>query len=219
MLARVVAHAQVLGDPSQWEVADVQHDLSLALIDAVWGIGVRAGGVANVIARYAALRTDADGTPADLAAWVERIGGPEAFAEAVKNRQRTSTTNGILKAEAVYREATLLAGAGVSDVTGLTPEVRSLWVTVPGQKSGTSWDALLIATGHDTVKADRMLRRFVAAATGTTEAKVSAARAHELVVACAAELGVTARALDYAIWSYESAAPARRTRATASGSS
>lgn len=218
-LDRVVAHAAVLGDPSAWEVADIQHDLSLALIDAVWSIGVRAGGVANVLARYQALRDDADGTPADLAAWVERIGGPEAFADAVKNRQRTSTTNGILKAEAVYREAALLAGAGVTDVGGLTDAVRELWVTVPGQRSGTSWDALLIATGHDTVKADRMLRRFVAAATRTTEATVSAARAHELVVAAAAELGVSARALDYAIWSYESARPARRTRATASGSS
>jgi len=205
-LDRVVAHAARLGDPATWEVADVQHDLSLALIDAVWGIGVRAGGVANVIARYVALREDADGTPADLAAWIERIGGPEAFADAVKNRQRTSTTNGILKAEAVYREAAILAGAGVTDATGLRDDVRELWLTVPGQKSGTSWDALLIATGHDTVKADRMLRRFVAAATRTTEAKVSAARAHELVVAAAAELGVGARALDYAIWSYESAA-------------
>ena len=206
MLDRVVAHAHVLGDPAGWEVSDVQQDLSLALIDAVWGIGVRAGGVANVIARYRALRTDADGTPADLARWIESIGGPEAFAAAVKNRQRTSTTNGILKAEAVHREAVLLAGAGVTDVSGLTEAVRELWITVPGQKSGTSWDALLIATGHDTVKADRMLRRFVAAATRTTESKVSAARAHELVVAAAAELGVSARALDYAIWSYESGA-------------
>ena len=65
-------------------------------------------------------------------------------------------------------------------------------MTVPGQKSGTSWDALLIVTGHDTVKADRMLRRFGADAIGTTETKVSAERAHELVVAAAARLGVTA---------------------------
>jgi hypothetical protein len=213
----VVAHAAVLGDPAAWVAFDPQENLALAVIEAVWSIGVRAGGVANVIARHRALVDTS--TPAELAAFIDRVGGPDAYAEAVKNRQRTSTTHGILKAEAVYREATILATAGVTDVNGLTDDVRALWMTVPGQKSGTSWDALLITTGHDTVKADRMLRRFVADATGSTETKVSAAKAHELVVAAAARLGVSARALDNAIWSYESAKPARRTRATASGSS
>ncbi|MDA0185111.1 hypothetical protein OJ997_32705 [Solirubrobacter phytolaccae] len=216
-LDRVVQHAAVLGDPRTWELSGVQENLALAVIDAVWSIGVRAGGVANVLARHRALVETT--TPAELAAFIDGLGGPEAYADAVKNRQRTSTTNGILKAEAVHREAVILAEAGVVDVSGLSDEVRAAWMTVPGQKSGTSWDALLIVTGHDTVKADRMLRRFVAAATKTTEARVSAAKAHELVVAAAGRLGVSARALDNAIWSYESAAPARKTRATAAGSS
>ena len=90
-------------------------------------------------------------------------------------------------------------------MSGLTDAVRERWVLVPGSKSGTSWDALLLVMGEDTVKADRMLRRFCAAALGTTESRVSAKRAHELVVAAAAELGVSARALDGAIWAYESA--------------
>jgi len=51
-LARVVEHAAVLGNPDSWERAAPQTDLLLAMIDAVWSIGVRAGGVANVIARY-----------------------------------------------------------------------------------------------------------------------------------------------------------------------
>lgn len=216
-LDRVVQHAAVLGDPAAWTRGDVQENLALAVIDAVWSIGVRAGGVANVIARHRALVDTS--TPAELAAFIAGLGGPEAYADAVANRQRTSTTNGILKAEAVFLEATILAEEGVTDVSGLTDAVRTRWITVPGQKSGTSWDALLLVTGHDTVKADRMLRRFVAAATGTTEARVSAAKAHELVVAAAAALGVTARELDGAIWRYESEAPSRRTRATAAGSS
>lgn len=204
-LESVVAHAEaVLGAPATWIVNDVQENLALALIDAVWSIGVRAGGVAKVIERHQALVETT--TPAELAAFIDGLGGPEAYADAVKNRQRTSTTNGILKAEAVHLEAAMLAEEGVVDATGLTEAVRERWITVPGQKSGTSWSALLIVTGHDTVKADRMLRRFVADATGTTEARVSAARAHELVVAAAGELGVTARALDSAIWRYKSGA-------------
>ena len=142
---------------------------------------------------------------------MDELGGPEAFADAVRNRQRTSTTNGILKAEAVYRQAAMLAEEGVVDVSGLTDAVRERWVLVPGSKSGTSWDALLLVMGEDTVKADRMLRRFCAAALGTTESRVSAKRAHELVVGAAAELGVSARALDGAIWAYESGSSPRRT--------
>jgi len=203
-LARVVEHAAVLGAPSTWERAAPQADLVLAMIDAVWSIGVRAGGVANVLARYVELRGDAQHSFAELVAFIDELGGPEAFADAVKNRQRTSTTNGILKAEAIYRQAQLLAAAGVVDRAGLTDEVRAQWITVPGSKSGTSWDAFLLVLGEDTVKADRMLRRFCARALGTTESRVSAKRAHALVVAAAAELGVSARALDGAIWRYES---------------
>jgi hypothetical protein len=201
---RVVEHAAVLGNPDSWERMDVQDDLVLAVIDAVWSIGVRAGGVANVLARYEALRGEERHTFAEFVAFVDALGGFEAFADAVKNRQRTSTTNGILKAEAVYRQAAMLAEAGVEDVSGLTESVRERWMEVPGSKSGTSWSALLLVTGHDTVKADRMLRRFCAAALETTESRVSAKRAHSLVLAAAARLGVSARALDGAIWSHES---------------
>jgi hypothetical protein len=99
----------------------------------------------------------------------------------------------------------MLAEEGVQGVADLSDRVRERWRQVPGSKSGTSWDALLLVLGHDTVKADRMLRRFCAAALGTTESRVSAKRAHALVVAAAAELGVSARALDGAIWQHESA--------------
>ena len=127
-LARVVEHAAVLGNPDSWERAAPQTDLLLAMIDAVWSIGVRAGGVANVIARYVELRGDAAHTCAEFVACVDGLGGPEAFADAVRNRQRTSTTNGILKAEAVYRQAAMLAEEGVVDVSGLTDAVRERWV-------------------------------------------------------------------------------------------
>lgn len=201
---RVVEHAAVLGSPATWRRPEPQSDVVLAMIDAVWSIGVRAGGVANVIARYVELRGDAQHSFAELVAFIDDLGGPDAFADAVRNRQRTSTTNGILKAEAIYLQARMLASAGVVDVTGLTDDVRARWITVPGSRSGTSWDAFLLVLGEDTVKADRMLRRFCAKALRTTESRVSAKRAHELVVAAAAQMGVTARALDGAIWAHES---------------
>jgi hypothetical protein len=197
----VVAHAARLGPPRAWAESSVYDSLALAVIDAVWSIGVRAGGVANVIGRYRALRGDAD-TPADLAAYIDELGGPEAFADVRRNRQRTSTVNGILKAEAVRLEARMLAEEGVTGPDGLTDRVRARWIEVRGQGSGISWDALLILTGHEHVKPDRMIRRFVAEALGVKD--VPAARAHALVLAAAERLGVSARALDYAIWRYQS---------------
>jgi hypothetical protein len=53
-----------------------------------------------------------------------------------------------------------------------------------------------------------MIRRFVARAVNTTN--VSDEVAGQLVEAAAASLGVSARTLDYAIWSYESRAARTR---------
>ena len=92
--------------------------VGLAIIDAVWSIGVRYQSVENVIARYRAERLagghdpEAD-RPADVRRFIEACGGAEAFAQRIGNRQRTSTTNGILKAEAVLREARILEEEGV----------------------------------------------------------------------------------------------------------
>ncbi|MGW0436770.1 hypothetical protein ACWDV4_30030 [Micromonospora sp. NPDC003197] len=43
---------------------------------------------------------------------------------------------------------------------------RKLWLAVPGQGSGLSWNYLLMLIGCPGVRADRMDCRFVAAALG-----------------------------------------------------
>jgi hypothetical protein len=82
--------------------------------------------------------------------------------------------------------------------------LRAAWTQVPGQRSGLSLDAFLMVCGRGGVKADRMVRRFVADALGTTETRVAAPRAATLVIETAARCGVDARALDARIWEYES---------------
>ena len=127
---RVLAHIAVLGDPAQWETATTYESLTLALIDAVWSIGVRYTGVLNVLHRYRAARRGAGAdpdrdTPADLVAFIGSCGGPDAFAAAVNNRQRTSSRNGILKADAVLRVAQVLVDAEVQtpeDLAAATPD-------------------------------------------------------------------------------------------------
>jgi hypothetical protein len=214
----VVEHVRrTLGGPSGWPTPTTYASSALAVIDSIWSIGVRYTGVRNVIERYRQLRVAQganpdDDTPADLVAAIEQLGGPEAFADALRNRQRTSSKSGILKAEAVLLTARVLVDAGVqrpSDVLDAHHEqldrLRAAWVLVHGQGSGISLDYFLMLSGIEGVKGDRMIRRFVAQALGlTNELAVDAERAVKLVRGAAGRIGVDDRQLDFAIWNHES---------------
>lgn len=211
-VARLLERLEGLGDPAEWAAATTYNSIALAVIDSVWSIGVRYGGVLNVLERYRTLRRaqgfdpDKDG-PLDLVECIEALGGSEAFAEAVKNRQRTSSRSGILKADAVLNQAKLLVEEGINSPRDLAEaasarleRLRRRWMEEVGQASGLSWDYLLMLSGMQGVKADRMVRRFVADALGCSESGMSAARAHALVTAAAERLGIGATQVDYAIW-------------------
>jgi hypothetical protein len=207
----------LLGDPTHWETPTGYRSVGLAVIDSVWSIGVRYQSVERVIARYRAERLAAGDDPEadrpeDVRRFIEACGGPEGFAERVGNRQRTSTRNGILKAEAVLHEAAILEDEGVGVPADLSragqerlDHLQSRWCTVTGQGSGVSWRAFAMLVGLPEIKPDRMIRRFVATALGRpTAATVKVDEARDLVMATAASLGVSPRALDAAIWAYQS---------------
>jgi hypothetical protein len=212
-LTALLEDVERLGPPETWPAPDGYPGLALCVLDAVWSIGVRYEGVVNVVGRYRALAAgqgrdaDQDG-PAELLASAAAIGGPEALAEALGNRQRTSTRSGILKAEAVLLTARVLADAEVQSTAALlvlSPKalegLRADFVAVRGQGSGLSFDYLLMLAGRPGVKSDRMIRRFVARATGAESADaVTVSDARDLVTAAAAALGVDAHRLDSAIW-------------------
>ena len=215
--AMVVSVKALLGDPESWDTPGGYDSVGLAMIDAIWSIGVRYQSVENVIARYRAERLagghDAEADrPQDVRRFIEACGGPEGFALRVRNHQRTSSRNGILKAEAVLHEARILEHERVvvpADLAGASEErldhLRGRWSAVPGQASGISWRAFCMLVGLAEVKPDRMIRRYVASALGRSgESAVGVEEARDLVMATAAHLGVSPRALDYAIWSYQS---------------
>jgi hypothetical protein len=215
--AMVASVEALLGSPDSWDTPDGYDSVGLAMIDAIWSIGVRYQSVENVIARYRAERLagghDAEADrPQDVRRFIEACGGPEGFALRVRNHQRTSSRNGILKAEAVLHEARILEHEGVvvpADLAGASEErldhLRGRWSAVPGQASGISWRAFCMLVGLAEVKPDRMIRRYVASALGRSgESAVGVEEARDLVMATAAHLGVSPRELDYAIWSYQS---------------
>jgi hypothetical protein len=217
LLAMVATVEALLGSPASWDTPDGYDSVGLAMIDAIWSIGVRYQSVQNVIARYRAERLagghDAEADrPEDVRRFIEACGGPEGFALRMRNHQRTSSRNGILKAEAVLHEARILEHERVgvpADLAGASEErlnhLRGRWSAVPGQASGISWRAFCMLVGLAEVKPDRMIRRYVASALGRSgESAVGVEEARDLVMATAAHLDVSPRELDYAIWSYES---------------
>ena len=107
----------MLGPTDSWTPPDgYPEGLALCIIDSVWSMGVRYGGVRRVVRRYRALRAEEGGEPdvdgaGDLIVAIERTGGPDAFSAAMDNKHRTSTRSGILKAEAVLLCARALVAA------------------------------------------------------------------------------------------------------------
>lgn len=211
----LLAHiTQTLRPPAEWvEPVGYPDSLALCIVDSIWSIGVRYGGVVNVIAAYGALRGDAGADPdrdsaQDLRDTIATAGGPEGFANAVNNRQLTSSRNGVLKTVAVDQAAAALIATGVcttDDLRAADPAVRDAakkaWLTVRGQRSGISWRYLLLLTGDQQVKPDRMIVGFVTAALDRTPGTAEAA---ELVTAAAGQLSVPVRALDHRIWRHQS---------------
>ena len=199
--------------------------LPLCIIDAVYSIGVRYEGVKNLVGRYCAqfdlqrTRSNKDTfSPVheqeSLTAFcekAERIGPANMAVEVYRNRQRTSARNGILKADAVYRFASVLRKYGIEylqDITGaigntaLERDIRS----IPGQTSGISLKYFFMLAGSDDlIKPDRMILAFLSEALGRV---VSTSEAQDLLTATVEHLkanhaSLTPRLLDHEIWKYQ----------------
>jgi hypothetical protein len=201
--------------------------LSLCVLDAVYSIGVRYESTRAVVHRYAEwahltpFRATAELPPREsqqpLSALVDHIAdlGPDRFAaDVVRNRQRTSTRNGVLKAEAVMLFAGALGEYGVGSLQDIAPvatdkDVDAALRAVAGQGSGISIAYFFMLAGDDNlVKPDRMLQRFVSRVLGRPVAITSI---QALVSGACAELRdehphLSPRALDHAIWDYERSA-------------
>jgi hypothetical protein len=203
---------------------DAYHYPSLAhcLIDAVYSIGVAYESTQRTVRQFCRwsgwpiLQTNGikERTISELLEILQPYENRwEVMANDVfKNRQRTSTRSGVLKAEAVYRFAKALQQFGIetfADIlqAGLRDDVRCVVQGIPGQGSGLSYKYFPMLAGQtDYVKADRMVTRFVADALGLRY--VPSAVCERLIREASTVLrtdfpNLTATSLDYAIWSYQ----------------
>lgn len=198
--------------------------LPLCVVEAVFSINSTAQATRKVVERCAAALQIAPFAellypPQDeqlsISAFCQQIGErkPLDLAENLfANRQRTSVTNGILKAEAVQRFCAVLQQFGVeylqdaSDILQRA-ELCAALRQIPGQRSGVSLSYFAMLTGdQQQVKPDRMLARFIAQALQCEEPSV--ARISELMLGACELLRrdfpvLTPMQLDKLVWAYQ----------------
>ncbi len=196
--------------------------LPLCVIDAVFSISVTYVSTRNTVIRFCEHQ---DWTRISEDKALKRIGqhtigqflhlfddcSPEHNAEHLfKNRQRTSSRSGILKAEAVQKFALALHRAGIDNFCDLTEDrllnAKTNIQKIPGQKSGISFNYFQMLAGNDDlVKTDRMVQGFIGKALGLKPECITPSLASPVVkstiLLLAQERRIwSARQLDYAIW-------------------
>lgn len=195
--------------------------LPLCVIDAVFSIGVRYTSVQNVVQHYCDryglrqynLQRDALGDTHTISQLIENItaNGIEKSADVLFcNHQRTSSRNGILKAEAVLLFAKVLQRYQIERLSdyranGLCSDAEKEILAIPGQKSGLALRYFHMLAGDDTqAKPDRHVLRFLNGVLGQT---VSVQQAYDLLTEVVERLQpayphLTVRLLDYTIWNH-----------------
>ncbi|MBE6185163.1 hypothetical protein G4D61_12685 [Bacillus ginsengihumi] len=198
--------------------------LPLCVIDSVFSIGVRYESVKNTVSRFCSyfnLNQGRRGTEIldiseqfsieEYLSSFESLGLEIFVNDVLKNKQRTSPTNGILKAEAVYLFCKILNKYGVNylqDVKKIygNEEFENEIRTIPGQKSGISLVYFYMLAGDDQwIKPDRMITRFLEK---VLQRKVKLEEAQSLLDETTKLLkkyypNITPRLLDYQIWNFE----------------
>lgn len=199
------------GDVGTWEMPPgYPQSLALCIIDSIQSIGVRYRSVENVVRKYRDYRgvdrANRDGAP-DLLGVFEHL-GVDGFMKTIGNAHRTSSRNGVLKAEVIREAATLLvADAPTIDEfrqRAHDDDLKSQWLALSGQGSGISWRYALMLAGVPGVKADRMVRSFVGKALGRDPRSFGVRELEELVIGAAEHLRIHPTLADHLIWRVES---------------
>ena len=212
---------QMLPLPSEFFYAS----LPICVVDAVYSINAFYKSTQNVVNRFCNRygwktslypdepRIKGEYTISKFLDLVASQSPDEMANDLYKNRQRTSTKSGILKAEAVREFARALSDCGIDDFMDLEQDklhkAKCLIKEIPGQRSGISFGYFCMLAGNDKIiKPDRMVLRYIAKALETMPDRVSPAQARELLNQAVnypsiQRNGWTPRTLDYAIWSQE----------------
>ena len=219
--AKLTAVCRTLfGDESGWiTAAGYPNSLALCIIDSLWSTGPTYKSVQNVVSKYRAHRAteggdaSTDGTK-ELLETFANVNGSLGFAALVKNHKPAQTRQGaLLKAEVVYRAAVALEGIDIFTMADVRAEyagdknltrIEEVWLDLPSQSSGVTFNYFVILAGYESVKPDRMIYRFIEEHTGLTSRQIGTRQATELLRSVAGAYPTQARKLDHIIWRYVS---------------
>ncbi len=200
--------------------------LPFCIIDAVYSLAARYTSTRNVVIRFCnieglqRLRPLGSSYP-EIADQYSVMQFDESLSryndyvtiasELFDNRQRTSTRNGILKAEAVHRFAEVLLHHNVNYFQDIRKIIQSNQFdsdicSIPGQTYGTSLTYFFMLSGEENlVKPDRMVMRFLSRVIGNQLSQQSplAWLTKALLILNEIYPTLTLRQLDHEIWKYE----------------
>lgn len=200
--------------------------LPLCVVDSVFSIGVKYESVTNVVknlCNYFKIKAHYKDNAAfpqrseqvsvsEFRSMFKNLTFEQIAVEIFKNKQRTSTRSGILKAEAVIKFLGVLISFKAEyfeDVNGLfeNKDFESEIKKIPGQVSGISLKYFFMLAGNDNmVKADRMIIRFLS---NILEREVKNEECLPLLVGVSKELNdigykcLTPKLLDNKIWLFQ----------------
>lgn len=194
--------------------------LVFCVIDAVFSIGTHYSSTEKAVKNYAEkyhlsrYNTEISQTEHRVSDFInncDTAGNFDLFAENVFcNKQRTSSTNGILKAEACYDVAKVLKEHNIETITDfqrMSDETEKQVVAeikqVKGQGSGIMIDYLFMLAGNENkFKPDRHLLSFISdTLEDNNEISEVIKSAHQILKDKHPDL--TIRHLDYLIWEYQ----------------
>ena len=191
--------------------------LPLCVIDAVFSIGVKYEGVTNTVNKFCNYfqidkhSKSQELTVSDILKKLEPYTIEELAEKIYDNRQRTSTANGILKAEAVnlflnvlkqYNIETIIDVEKVSDSARFEADIKA----IKGQTSGVCLKYFFMLAGNDDlIKPDRMIIRFLETITGQSFSLYNCQLILSGVANSLKEKGlkITPKKLDNLIWQYQ----------------
>lgn len=200
-------------------------NLPLCVIDAVFSIGIRYTITQNVVKKFCnqleiePFRKRGSEYPAieeqlsinSLLDLYEKFSIDEITDKFYSSRNRTSSRNGILKSEAVFKFAKVLKDNGINYFQDLPSRIgdsrlENAIKEIPGQKSGISTVYFYMLAGEENlIKPDRMVIRFIESYIGR---KVDAKEAASLILSTCEILvnkfpNLTPRLLDHEIWKFQ----------------
>lgn len=216
------AIASTIGSKETWPPypGGYPREVEAALLDSVFSLSAVYGspekGARAVVARWRQHVDRPLNSLSALVADVERAGGPEEFRAILKNNAIAvpNAKDQPTKAAAVYGVARTLTAFGVDGADDIkaknADDPKGLYRAITRERgvgeAGATYFLMLL--GIPGVKADVMIRRFVAKALGVDQVEPSQSR--DLVGAAASALKVDLLSLDYALWDYESRLSRRR---------